>query len=121
MLLYRCLNAVGCSFYESSQLGFAICSFNDVPESFNVSLLENADNPFAVHSSKAVGEPPFFLGCSVFFAIKDAVLAARGKEAEHFEFRMPATTERIRMACSDVIASECVVGEKSTFQPKGSF
>ena len=32
--------------------------------------MQNADNPFAVHSSKAVGEPPFFLGCSVFFAIK---------------------------------------------------
>lgn len=40
-------------------------AFNDVPEIFNVSLLPNADNPFAVHSSKAIGEPPFFLGASV--------------------------------------------------------
>jgi len=31
----------------------------------------------AVHSSKAVGEPPFHLGASVFFALKDAVYAAR--------------------------------------------
>jgi xanthine dehydrogenase/oxidase len=83
--------------------------------------MQNADNPFAVHSSKAVGEPPFFLGCSVFFAIKDAVSAARGKNAGYFEFRMPATSERIRMACNDEIASKCIVSDASTFQPKGSF
>lgn len=41
---------------------YKIPAFNDVPETFNVSLLEDASNPFAVHSSKAVGEPPFFLG-----------------------------------------------------------
>jgi len=28
-------------------------------------------NQYAVHSSKAVGEPPFFMGCSTFFAIKE--------------------------------------------------
>ena len=103
---------------------YKIPAFNDVPESFNVSLLENADNPFAVHSSKAIGEPPFFLGCSVFFAIKDAVSAARdGKnEGGYFEFRMPATSERIRMACMDEISSECIESEdKTSFQPKGSY
>lgn len=83
--------------------------------------MQNADNPFAVHSSKAVGEPPFFLGCSVFFAIKDAVTAARGDNSKYFEFRMPATSERIRMACNDEIASQCIAKESSTFQPKGSF
>lgn len=101
---------------------YKIPAFNDVPEKFNVSLLENADNPFAVHSSKAVGEPPFFLGCSVFYAIKDAVSAARGKKHPgYFEFRMPATSERIRMSCGDVIATECIEGETASFQPKGSF
>ena len=29
-----------------------------------------------LYSSKGVGEPPFFNGVSVYFAIKDAVLAA---------------------------------------------
>jgi xanthine dehydrogenase/oxidase len=102
---------------------YKIPAFNDVPESFNVSLLENAENPFAVHSSKAIGEPPFFLGCSVFFAIKDAVTAARGNGSGYFEFRLPATSERIRMACIDAIASECVgsTDEASSFQPQGSF
>ena len=87
---------------------YKIPAFNDVPETFNVTLLENAANPFAVHSSKAIGEPPFFLGASVFFAIKDAVKAARqsnGYEG-YFEMRMPATSERIRMLCGDEIAKE---------------
>jgi xanthine dehydrogenase/oxidase len=44
---------------------YKIPSFNDVPEVFNCTLLDKVDNPFAVHSSKAVGEPPFFLGTSV--------------------------------------------------------
>ncbi|KAL3798324.1 hypothetical protein ACHAW5_008623 [Stephanodiscus triporus] len=100
---------------------YKIPAFNDVPENFNVSLL-NSENPFAVHSSKAVGEPPFFLGCSVFFAIKDAVAAARGSDNGYFEFRLPATSERIRMMCGDEISSECIASdEKSSFQPKGSF
>lgn len=44
---------------------YKIPAFNDVPEVFNVSLANDVDNPFAIHSSKAVGEPPFFLGSSV--------------------------------------------------------
>lgn len=102
---------------------YKIPAFNDVPEKFSVSLLENTENPFAVHSSKAVGEPPFFLGCSVFFAIKDAVTAARGEGGGYFEFRLPATSERIRMACRDFISSECIGSshDPSSFQPQGSF
>ncbi len=70
----------------------------------------DSKNPFAVHSSKAVGEPPFFLGCSVFFALRDAIKAAREEKGVvgSFELRMPATSERIRMACLDDIAIDCV-------------
>lgn len=103
---------------------YKIPAFNDVPENLNISLLENADNPFAVHSSKAIGEPPFFLGCSVFYAIKDAVASAReanGSGGGYFEFRMPATSERIRMSCGDAISTECIIdGDSTSFQPKGS-
>jgi len=100
---------------------YKIPAFNDVPERFNVTILDS-DNPFAVHSSKAIGEPPFFMGTSVFFAIKDAVTAARGPDAGYFEFRLPATSERIRMMCLDEISLECISPEdKSLFQPKGSF
>jgi xanthine dehydrogenase/oxidase len=111
---------------------YKIPAFNDVPETFNVSLMDNVDNPFAVHSSKAIGEPPFFLGCTVFFALKDAIQAARREKGIEgsFELRMPATSERIRMACLDDIAIDCITsGEKDEsdrlsiaqkYQPKGS-
>ena len=96
---------------------YKIPAFNDVPQIFNVSLMNNVDNPFAVHSSKAIGEPPFFLGCSVFYAVKDALKDARNGE-EYFELRMPATSERIRMACIDDIAVSC--GGSKSLQVKGS-
>lgn len=48
---------------------YKIPAFNDVPQDFRV-YLADTENPVAVHSSKAIGEPPFFLGASVFFAIK---------------------------------------------------
>jgi xanthine dehydrogenase/oxidase len=47
---------------------YKIPAFNDVPLDFRVHLADT-DNRFAVHSSKAVGEPPFFLGATVYFAI----------------------------------------------------
>jgi len=82
---------------------YKIPSFNDVPAEFNVCLLRDAPNPRAVYSSKAVGEPPLFLAASVFWAIKEAIKAAR-KDAgvgEVFQLESPATAERIRMACED--------------------
>lgn len=44
-----------------------------------------------------------FLGSSVFFAIADAVAAARRERdlAEDFTAQSPATPERVRMACAD--------------------
>jgi xanthine dehydrogenase/oxidase len=64
-------------------------------------------NCLQVHSSKAVGEPPFFLGASVFYALKEAVYAARKEEGLDGWFRLdsPATPERLRMACADKITA----------------
>ena len=58
---------------------YKIPTANDIPVDFRVTLLHNAPNHRTpqVHSSKAVGEPPFFLGTSVFFALKEACYAAR--------------------------------------------
>lgn len=110
---------------------YKIPAFNDVPEEFNVTLQENVDNPFAVHSSKAIGEPPFFLGASVYYAIKDAVWSARrqnlGPDAPHVEMRLPMTSERIRMYCADSLSKKAINTMKGsetpveTFQPQGSF
>ncbi|KAG1664511.1 hypothetical protein FOA52_007775 [Chlamydomonas sp. UWO 241] len=86
---------------------YKIPSVNDIPVDFRVELLKDAPNARAVHSSKAVGEPPFFLGCSVFFALKEAVYAAReenGLGKGWFLLDAPATPERLRMACGDNLA-----------------
>jgi len=98
-----------------------------------------------------VGEPPFFLGASVFFAIKDALGAARAehlnesfvtepspangspangspakespaKDSGYFRLYSPATSERIRMASGDAIAKQAIgKSDAAEFQPKGSF
>lgn len=84
---------------------YKLPGFADIPAEFNVSLLTGAPNPRAVYSSKAVGEPPLFLASSVFFAIKEAISAARKEENFEPEFFLPspATSARIRMACQDGI------------------
>ena len=71
----------------------------------------------------------------VFFAIKDALRAARkqniGKD-EYFEMRMPSSSERIRMYSADVIAKRAIsviagkgdLAESTTFQqfqPQGTY
>lgn len=65
-----------------------------------------ADSLFYVLPTQAVGEPPLFLASSIFFAIKDAIRAARtqhgGDNAKQlFQLDSPATPEKIRNACVD--------------------
>jgi xanthine dehydrogenase/oxidase len=61
------------------------------------------------------------MGSSVFFAIRDAIKAARKDNdvSETLELFSPATPERIRLACEDDIVKRCMVkpkeGEKSFF------
>lgn len=102
---------------------YKIPSFSDIPLKFNVRLLKgkhflkwkDSHNKKAVFSSKAVGEPPLFLGASVLFAIKDALKAQRRIEAgleDYFLLNSPATAERIRMSCVDEITrTKCHVTE----------
>ncbi|MFH4973423.1 hypothetical protein AB6A40_000132 [Gnathostoma spinigerum] len=82
---------------------YKIPSPDNAPRHFNVKLLQGSSNKHAVFSSKAVGEPPLFLGASVFFAIRDAVKSYRIQQGltHYFVFNAPATVERIRMACED--------------------
>ncbi|KAI0211157.1 Xanthine dehydrogenase/oxidase [Lamellibrachia satsuma] len=82
---------------------YQIPRFSDIPSEFNVSLLKGMSNPHAIHSSKGIGEPALFLASSVFFAIKNAIMAARHDVGLDDTFRLdsPATPEKIRMACVD--------------------
>ncbi|XP_048454639.1 aldehyde oxidase 1 [Rhincodon typus] len=78
----------------------AVC---DIPEQLNVSLLPRSQNPKAIYSSKGISEAAVLAGCSVFYAIKDAIAAARREIGltGSFTLNSPSTPAQIRMACID--------------------
>ncbi len=79
---------------------YKIPNITDIPRVFNVTFEPN-DNPAAVAGSKAVGEPPFLLGISVWAAVKNALLSA-APEGEIPWLPLPATNEAILMALTDL-------------------
>eukprot|EP00931_Biecheleriopsis_adriatica_P041469 TRINITY_DN23695_c0_g1_i1.p1 TRINITY_DN23695_c0_g1~~TRINITY_DN23695_c0_g1_i1.p1 ORF type:complete len:1513 (-),score=324.42 TRINITY_DN23695_c0_g1_i1:62-4153(-) len=94
---------------------YGIPTAADIPKDFRVQLYADSPNEFAVHSSRAVGEPPTFLSGSVYFAVKDAISAYREGAglSGFFLLDAPATYERVRMACRDEITR--------LFVPDGEF
>ncbi|XP_072356297.1 xanthine dehydrogenase/oxidase isoform X2 [Scyliorhinus torazame] len=98
---------------------YKIPTAGDIPTQFNVSLLRECPNRKAIYSSKAVGEPPLFLAASIFFAIKDAICAARAASGVPGTFRLnsPATPDRIRIACIDNLTKMCPPAGAGTFTP----
>jgi len=102
---------------------YKIPGFRDIPQVFNVSLLKDVEwkNLRTIKRSRGVGEPPLFMGAAVFFAIRDALVAARKQwgEEEVLSLKSPATPERIRISCADPILKRAEVlpkeGEKSFF------
>ncbi|XP_077439045.1 xanthine dehydrogenase/oxidase [Vanacampus margaritifer] len=98
---------------------YKIPGFGDIPTELTVSLLRDAPHDKAIFASKAVGEPPLFLASSVFFAIKDAISAARAESGIAGSFRLdsPASAERIRNACDDRFTKLCPPAEPGTFRP----
>ncbi|NXX95379.1 AOXA oxidase, partial [Centropus bengalensis] len=78
----------------------AVC---DIPEQFSVSLLSSSQNPYAIYASKGMGEAGFFLGCSVFFALRDAVTTVRNERGlkKTFALHSPLTAEQILAGCAD--------------------
>jgi xanthine dehydrogenase/oxidase len=104
---------------------YKIPAFNDVPVDLRVTLMKDVENPFTVHSSKAIGEPPFFLASSVFFALKEAIYAFRTQEGLHgfFPLYSPLTSERVRMACVDKFTRPFIeaAAPDGRYQCKGSW
>ncbi|KAF3046351.1 hypothetical protein E8E12_003861 [Didymella heteroderae] len=93
---------------------YKIPGFSDIPQIFNASMLrvDNDGKPLSwnhlrsVQSSKGIGEPPLFLGSTVFFALREAVKAARRMNGAtivpgQWKFDSPATCERLRLAVGD--------------------
>ncbi|XP_070430329.1 xanthine dehydrogenase/oxidase isoform X12 [Equus przewalskii] len=103
------------SLYTRGPSTYKIPTFDSIPIEFRVSLLRDSPNKKAIYASKAVGEPPLFLAASVFFAIKDAIRAARAQHKDYdmkelFRLDSPATQEKIRNACVDKFTTLCVTG-----------
>lgn len=73
---------------------YKLPSFSEMPEVFNVTLLEKAHEDGAVYGSKAVGEPPLMLAFSVREALRQAA-AAFGPEGTSVDLASPATPEAV--------------------------
>ncbi|KAL9106418.1 MAG: hypothetical protein Q9227_008560 [Pyrenula ochraceoflavens] len=90
---------------------YKIPSFRDIPQQFNISLLKDVEwtNLRTIQRSRGVGEPPLFMGSACFFAIRDAVKAARRENTSSgredgggggvLRLWSPATGERVRVSC----------------------
>lgn len=88
----------------NSPHSYKIPGASDTPCDFRVALWPGSPNARAVHSSKAVGEPPLFLSAAVFFAIKQALCSANA--VPFLQMDSPATVERIRLAYKDLVVQE---------------
>ncbi|MGJ5749910.1 xanthine dehydrogenase molybdenum binding subunit apoprotein [Streptomyces puniciscabiei] len=84
---------------------YKLPSFSEMPEEFNVTLLENATEEGAVYGSKAVGEPPLMLAFSVREALRQAV-AAFGPSGASVDLASPATPEAVYWAVQEARRSD---------------
>jgi xanthine dehydrogenase large subunit len=75
---------------------YKIPTISEVPERFNIHLLERAAQEGVIYGSKAVGEPPLMLAISVREAIR-AAIAAFGN-SDYVPLTLPATPEATLMA-----------------------
>jgi xanthine dehydrogenase large subunit len=73
---------------------YKIPACSDRPPVFNVDLFENENVEDTIHKSKAVGEPPFLLGMSVFVALSHAIGSA-GNTDVYPSLNAPATPEEV--------------------------
>lgn len=81
---------------SNSPATYKIPTYGDVPADFRVKLYEGSVNEVGVYQSKANGEPPLVYGEAVFFAIVEAIAAARGEYP--VDLTLPATPEKILKA-----------------------
>ena len=72
---------------------YKIPNIHDIPEIFNVNVIDNDLNIVNVRSTKAVGEPPLLLGISVWTAAKHALSFVSGAEVPQLD--LPATNEQM--------------------------
>ncbi|MFA1237581.1 xanthine dehydrogenase molybdopterin binding subunit [Serratia odorifera] len=104
------------SLLTNGPASYKIPAIGDVPADLRIRLLENRQNPQdTVFHSKAVGEPPFMLGISVWCAIKDAVASLADYRVQPL-IDAPATPERVlwgvqRLLEGDVVTKKPAGGQ----------
>ena len=76
---------------------YKIPTAGDVPEHFKVSFWPEPNREDNVFGSKAVGEPPFMLGVSVYEALRHAIAQTRS-DKEPVQLTAPATGENVLRA-----------------------
>ncbi|MGR3500860.1 xanthine dehydrogenase molybdopterin binding subunit [Pseudaestuariivita sp.] len=74
---------------------YKIPAMSDRPDVFNVELWDAPNRAETIYRSKAVGEPPFMLGMSNFFALSDACAACG---PNYPALNAPATPEEVLAA-----------------------
>ncbi|CAN6286573.1 unnamed protein product [Urochloa humidicola] len=92
---------------------YKIPTVDTIPKQFNVELINSARDQKRVLSSKASGEPPLLLACSVHCAMREAIRAARkefsvctgpANSALTFQMDAPATMAIVKELCGlDVV------------------
>ena len=83
---------------------YKLPSFSEMPEVFNVALLEQAHEDGAVYGSKAVGEPPLMLAFSVREALRAGGRRVRPDRALASTSARPATPEAVFWAIEQAAA-----------------
>ncbi|MGL6233949.1 MAG: xanthine dehydrogenase molybdopterin binding subunit [Segniliparus sp.] len=92
---------------------YKLPSFSEMPEVFNVALLENATEEGVVYGSKAVGEPPLMLAFSVREALRQAA-AAFADGPVSVCLPSPATPEAVYWALCDARAPRARTADLDT-------
>lgn len=100
---------------------YKIPAFSDIPQEFNVSFLQGVSwkHLRSIQSSKGIGEPPLFLGATVLFALRDALLSARRDNGvvEPLVLDSPATAEKLRLAVGDDLLKMATVERQEGQMP----
>ena len=78
----------------NSPATYKIPAISDRPTKLTIELLDKPNRAATIARSKAVGEPPFMLGISVWCAIRDAISSVSGYRLSP-ELNAPATPEAI--------------------------
>jgi len=81
------------SLLSHSPTTYKIPNIQDIPSSFTIDFIDNPYEVNNVRGSKAVGEPPFVLGLSIWSAIRHA-LTSQGFTGN---IKIPATSENVLM------------------------